>query len=421
MRLAAPVLRTNAANRASDFLANFIPVFWGSLLRREAISQRTVVQNRTSCDNGKSVPRRFEADASNPYGEILTMSVKLVFTAPASVKDSLDNAVKDAGVLAALADLSCLEGTVLDHLSAEIDDAKTWRGGFLRIAFSETGAPIQVIIDIESPRELTKQELKLLREDLDGQVSDGIGEGAFDFLSEAADLTIETYPPGCRKSMLVQSDGNAWMPKNRATEAKLNRERCKRAAEAMKQCEAAVTAKASPKSGKGTAQRDIKNLMKLLILSDSHRRPKDIVRKIGAEIASLGGDLSFIKSKKLPFVNFRTENILILLLEARLNPNLLDQEGQSLLWLSTWNVKSLAALLERGADVNIVNDDVFKETALIRASWTHEIESVRFLLERGANPRIRTFFGGTALDKAKENASSNPENAKAVIKLLEDA
>src|SRR6516165_9135540 len=120
------------------------------------------------------------------------MRAKLVYSAPVSVSDSLGEPVNDPAILAALADISCLEGTVLEHLDTSLPNQAEFAGGYLRLVLD--GKKLQVRIEIDSPRELAKSELAELRDSLDGQVSDGIGEGGFDFVATATDLSIETFP-----------------------------------------------------------------------------------------------------------------------------------------------------------------------------------------------------------------------------------
>lgn len=120
------------------------------------------------------------------------MRAKLVYSAPVSVSDSLGEPIKDPQVLAALADISCMQGTVLEYLEPTFPEQAEFASGYLRLAL--VGKRLQVQIEIDSPRKLKKAELSALREELDGQVSDGIGEGGFDFVATAAELTITTFP-----------------------------------------------------------------------------------------------------------------------------------------------------------------------------------------------------------------------------------
>ncbi len=89
-----------------------------------------------------------------------------------------------------------------------------------------------------------------------------------------------------------------------------------------------------------------------------------------------------------------------------------------MLWLTVGQEDCVTLLLDRGADVNFRNSEVYEETALMRAAWLGEIKSVRVLLARGADPKLKSRFGDTTLDAAKNGCwGSSPE----VIKLLKKA
>ncbi len=95
------------------------------------------------------------------------------------------------------------------------------------------GKRLCVRIEIDSPRKLTKSELAELRDALDGQVSDGIGESAFDYLEEDAGVCVQTFPDdGGRKVRWFRlparrgNRGNARRKKPRtASAARLSRSR----------------------------------------------------------------------------------------------------------------------------------------------------------------------------------------------------
>ena len=71
-------------------------------------------------------------------------------------------------------------------------------------------------------------------------------------------------------------------------------------------------------------------------------------------------------------------------------------------------------LLDNGADVNIPN--IFGSTALHKAAYTDDIDSVTLLLERGANIHAKTVTKCTALNNAiREDISDE------VISLLKNA
>jgi hypothetical protein len=334
------------------------------------------------------------------------MRTKLVYSAPVAVSDSLDEPVTDPKAFSALDGISIPEVSVLEYLDTDVPDQAEFRGGYLRLALD--GKRLRVHIEIDSPRKLKRSELAELREALDGQVSDGIGESGFDFIGEAAGVSVQTFPDvGGGTSTLVQTTGNAWKPAKPSAERAANRKRCRAAAKAAKAAERAADVKLGKMKG---AKPDPKKLFRLIQGEDREG--------VAAEIAKLGGDLSFIRSGQLPYDLLHNRPILRLLLDAGLNPNLHDREGHSLLWLAAGKVDCVTLLLDRGADVDFRNSEVYEETALMRAAWLGDVKSVRALLDRGADPLLKTRFGNTALDEAKGGYGS----AKAeVVRVLTGA
>ena len=59
------------------------------------------------------------------------------------------------------------------------------------------------------------------------------------------------------------------------------------------------------------------------------------------------------------------------------------------------------ALLDRGADVNVVPDDETSRPALAAAAMNGHVEVVRLLLDKGADTSIRDREGRTALGWAR--------------------
>jgi hypothetical protein len=340
-------------------------------------------------------------------GGLEPVGVKLVYAASVSVSDSLDEPIKDSKILAALGDISCLEGTVLEYLDTEIPDQEEFRSGYLRLAWN--GKRLRVCIEIDSPRRLKKSELTELREALDGQVSDGIGEGGFDFIETLAGLSVQTFPEtGGGKSTLVQLSGNVWQPGKLAAENAANRRRCREAAAAAKAAEKRADEKRAKKK---PAKPNPRKLFKLI--QEGHRQ------KVAAEIAKLGSDLGFIRSGELPYELFHDRALLRVLLDAGLNPNLHDREEHSLLWLAAGNSTCVALLLDRGADVNLRNTEVYEATALMRAAWLGDVKTVQLLLDRGADPFLKSRFGDTALDEAEKKGYGS--GLPATIKVLKAA
>lgn len=343
------------------------------------------------------------------------MRFKLIYSAPVSVVDSLDEPVKDLRVYSALAGLSHLDGTVLEHLSTELTGQADFRGGFVRL--TQNGKRLEVRIEIDSPGKLEESELLELRQSLDGQVSDGIGEGAFDILATTSQLFVTTFPElGSAKSSLRQSSGVAWLPESIPAESAANLRRCEDAAAAFS---VVVQEEKEKPAKRKKATLDPKKLFKLVQKACERPRPNGIDQEIAAEIATLGGDLSFIKSGKFPYERLGDPALLQLLLDSKLDPNLRDRDGHSLLWLACGNSKCIALLLERGVDPNIRNTEVYQHTALMEVARLGLTESVRLLLERGADPQQKDHFGRTALDLA--NANQHHEGSPDTLRILTES
>ena len=71
----------------------------------------------------------------------------------------------------------------------------------------------------------------------------------------------------------------------------------------------------------------------------------------------------------------------------------------ALIWASSRGHRETASLLlDRGADINLKNND--GETALMEASSSGHTEIVSLLLDRGADVNVKDNDGGTALVRA---------------------
>jgi ankyrin repeat protein len=77
------------------------------------------------------------------------------------------------------------------------------------------------------------------------------------------------------------------------------------------------------------------------------------------------------------------------------------------------NARAAEVLLERGAEVNALADNKFRNTPLQVAMLTAQIEVARVLLLRGADPRIKQEAGFTALHEAVQAGSE--ELARALL------
>ncbi|MBO4675878.1 MAG: ankyrin repeat domain-containing protein [Elusimicrobiaceae bacterium] len=74
-------------------------------------------------------------------------------------------------------------------------------------------------------------------------------------------------------------------------------------------------------------------------------------------------------------------------------------------------------LLQAGVDINVVSS-LSQTTSLMVAAYAGQVDTVQFLLQKGADPYLQDRNGGTALDYARESNSPNKEK---IIALLQQA
>jgi ankyrin repeat protein len=136
-------------------------------------------------------------------------------------------------------------------------------------------------------------------------------------------------------------------------------------------------------------------LGRLLQLMKHDYIPEDFEEREEIEefIAELG-DLSGIRDGEWPSIHrFECPRLLDCLLEAGLNPEITDKEGNSLLSQCVLNSECIDLLLERGADIDR-RSGKHNETALMRAVRMGDKDDVAYLLNAGANPTLE--FSSTA-------------------------
>ena len=107
--------------------------------------------------------------------------------------------------------------------------------------------------------------------------------------------------------------------------------------------------------------------------------------------------------------------ILNALLDAGADPHSLDVSGANSLNLGAGYLEVVKVMLQRGADIN--NQSVIQGkkvlTALMAAASDGNLEVTKFLLSKGADPKIKTWSGKTALDLAiKKNHTLVVEELK---------
>ena len=127
----------------------------------------------------------------------------------------------------------------------------------------------------------------------------------------------------------------------------------------------------------------LRELLRTIQKEHSPQTVKEIKRLIKE-----AGDLSQIEDRKWPFINLGNAEVLQCLLNAGLRPEILDTEGQSLLWQCSSSPECIEMLGKCGVDFNrrCGSDG---ETPLMRSIYLKQPEAIKQLLKLGANPTLR--------------------------------
>lgn len=127
-----------------------------------------------------------------------------------------------------------------------------------------------------------------------------------------------------------------------------------------------------------------KSLFRLL----QHEHTPAVVDQIESVVRDLG-DLSSIQDGEWPFQNIDDARLLRCVLEAGLNPEILDTERQTLLWQCAGSAECVEVLLNHNVMLDRKSGTDGKETALMRAIFVKSVPGVKRLLAAGANPTLR--------------------------------
>jgi hypothetical protein len=314
-----------------------------------------------------------------------------------------------------LCGLACYSDSVLNYAELPFAQETALRGGYPRLAVGEKGNLI-ISVEIDSRRKLTPKEVRVLREDFTGQLTDGIGAGCFDDLTIATGITVVPRFPIMSKC--TQTEGTAWRP--RASTKNGNVRRICVAAKLVEKIDfsgsktdARLKSTVPEKDAvKNTDIRKKPNLNKLFRLLAKPER-NQLFDQIKAELEACGNDLAMVGDGEYPHGNFNEPKLLRLLLNAGLPPEITDAKRYSLLIQAAGDPKSIELLLQHSVNINRVcdGDDA---TALIRAARLGKLKSVELLLKNGADPSIRNRAGKAAIQVVDKRS----RNRQAIVDLL---
>lgn len=347
------------------------------------------------------------------------MRYKTIFTLQAQLVDHNGATVTSEQLNKKLDGFACHSDSVLNYAELAFSDETGLRGGHPRLLVDDKGK-LLMAVEIDSSRKLTAKEIRALREDFEGQLTDGIGAGCFSELTRATGISAVLRFP--LKSKCAQSEGTAWLPK--ASTEKGNDKRIADAAKIITKLDSvpqeadAPVKKVAKKGATKESNKEVPakqqkpNFNKLFRLLAKPERDQ-LIDQIKAELGACGNDLSMVSDGEYPYGNFSSPKLLRMLLDAGLPPETTDVKGYSLLIQAACEPKSIELLLKHGADVNrkFDKDDA---TALFRAARLGKRKSVELLLKHGADRTIKDRVGRQAADIV-DTRSRDPQ---AIIDLL---
>ena len=267
------------------------------------------------------------------------------------------------------------------------------QGGELQLAFDADAGRLLVVTEYASPRKLNPKELKALVDETAGQWSDGIGEGIGDEWRESHGVCIDFAPLDRGEPKVEQIDDGVAV-------------KAPRKSPLLSAAEKGDLAKVERLLDKGELidARDKNGMTPLhhAILSD-HVDVALFLLERGADRDARDKE----GSTAITFACMRQlQPVVGALLDRGCDVNTRDARGATpLMWAANRGSMPLVVLLvERGADVNAQDTMECNEghTPLMYVQG-RSLDIARYLLERGADPKLRTKAGETASQIAARN------------------
>jgi len=166
----------------------------------------------------------------------------------------------------------------------------------------------------------------------------------------------------------------------------------------------------TPTEKTGDQKKKSKATVKTLFRLLKNDHTPAVIEQIEQVVRELG-DLSGIQDGEWPFTNIDSARLLRCLLDAGLNPEILDTEKQTLLWQCAGSAECVDLLVKRGVDIERRSCLDRRETPLMRALFVKSVPGAKRLLAAGANPTVRLPWWITSKVKGNKELSKLLDSA----------
>jgi hypothetical protein len=259
------------------------------------------------------------------------------------------------------------------------------KGGQVKLVFDPKAKKLRVVSEFTSARKLTKDELRELADDTQGQWSDGIGESCFDSAMDKRKVFIDLSPDRGEVTATQTDDGKPAPKKSAAKVSVAELVRAAGAGDLNKVRELVAKAKLDGYGQHGYAPLTA-------AISGDHTEVALYLIELGASVTApdkSGSDpLKWAAVRSGWVMSHQNVRLAEALLDKGVPVDSRDADGYTpLIWAANRGaVKLLELLLARGADVNAKTTQKHNSgrTALMFAK---DIATVRVLLDAGADPK----------------------------------
>ncbi len=284
-------------------------------------------------------------------------------------------------------DLKLLDGFMHtdDSLLEYADDfGLTLSGGFVRCELDKQTKKLFIITDYDSPVEISKSDLKRIKDDTVGQWSDGVGEGCFDDFCETSGFGVET----CLSKVIVsQTKGLAKTPSTWKPDQKKLVGGWKKA-----------MVKNQPKGSK----KEFKDLL-LAIYNNKIRKVESLLGKVNLNHwQNLSGGDSYLVEGQTPLtcaVEQGHSKLACLLLDHGAEPEFPREDEDAPIHCCK-NKECVKLILDSGVSASAKSKKYDSGLPLHRECILNDKESVKLLIKHGANPNAKNDFKKTPLELA---------------------